>query len=358
MRRTSPGENTNDLSAMLALVDASSAQVDERLAVELALRYETWAPGQLAVVVGAIERQRVHLAEASTLYPGLDLSSDGELAHVRSTLLTNTELPVLDRSRWIALSNQWSDGLTTAIDEHAAAVAKNASLASRTARRSFQVTAIAGVAILLGAVALAALVARRRIQELADLEYRADYDALTGLANRSRSIREIEALCRNASSDARPALLFLDLDGFKAINDRYGHERGDQTLREVANRLRRAADDEVVIGRLGGDEFVAALPDARSREAVLDLATRLRAAILEAPTRAEISFDVSIGAAIHEPEQSYLDVLAAADAAMYAAKGTTQRFRFASHERADDQAPLQRQPATARAPQRSYELTR
>lgn len=332
--RVSPHRRTTDLSTLLAFVNASSAQVDERLSVELALRYRTWAPGQLAVVVGAIERQRLYLNEAATLSPPLALIPDAELERVRAALLTSAELPQLERQVWVALNDAWSLRLNAATERHANDVATRARHASADAERSFRITALAGLLVLAGALALATRVTRRRRQELADLEYRADFDALTGLANRARSIRELEMFCRSAKANAPPAILFLDLDGFKTINDRHGHDRGDDALRDVASGIIDAVGaSNYAVGRLGGDEFVVAMPETRTHGDLVDLAAKLRTAILAVPTPDNLGLDVSIGGAIHQPGQSHLELLVAADTAMYESKGTPDRLRMAGSAR-------------------------
>ncbi|WP_122979607.1 GGDEF domain-containing protein [Actinoplanes teichomyceticus] len=87
-----------------------------------------------------------------------------------------------------------------------------------------------------------------------DLRFRAEHDPLTGLANRARFEESAERALEPAA-DRPVALLLLDLDGFKPVNDTYGHEAGDRVLVEVARRLRRAAGPDDVVARLGGDEF-------------------------------------------------------------------------------------------------------
>jgi len=145
----------------------------------------------------------------------------------------------------------------------------------------------------------------------------ADTDELTGLGNR-RVLRE-----RLDASVAEPtAVALLDLDGFKAVNDTLGHDAGDELLRQVADRLRRATGPDEVLVRLGGDEFAVVLPGAGAGEAT----ARARAALaaLAAPFALE-GGDVEVGASAgvsatpeHGPGGGAL--LRRADAAMYAAK--------------------------------------
>src|SRR5688572_8342168 len=123
----------------------------------------------------------------------------------------------------------------------------------------------------------------QRVEQDRRTRYEADTDALTGLANRRALERTLAAALTRAASRSRSvALLMLDLDGFKAINDTHGHAAGDEALREVARRLRRCVRERDLVARLGGDEFVVVLTDlgARSR-AVQDSIDRIQAALAE-----------------------------------------------------------------------------
>jgi len=157
--------------------------------------------------------------------------------------------------------------------------------------------------------------AQRTKAELAKLRH---YDALTGLPNR-RLLQQRLAEAQNDTSTVT-ALLFLDIDRFKAVNDTMGHAAGDALLIEVARRLVDIAGPDHVTARLGGDEFVI-LCRGLDRDALTDLSERVRAAI-------EISYDIigrpcyvsaSIGIAIAD-QLGGLDLVCAADTAMYAAK--------------------------------------
>src|ERR1044072_2702005 len=108
----------------------------------------------------------------------------------------------------------------------------------------------------------------------------ASIDVLTGLPNRQR-MRELleEAIIAADRTQRSCAILFLDLDAFKPVNDSFGHRIGDAVLRAVAQRLAGAVGSAGQVGRLGGDEFAVVVNDGQSRRAVEDLATRLIAAI-------------------------------------------------------------------------------
>lgn len=116
-------------------------------------------------------------------------------------------------------------------------------------------------------VALHDVTAERRARET--LEYRAYHDPPTGLANRHLLADRFERLVAHARRHKLTfALLLLDLNGFKAINDRYGHDAGDALLRHVSARLEHVVRGEDTVARLGGDEFVLLLANSVSRESV------------------------------------------------------------------------------------------
>ena len=137
-------------------------------------------------------------------------------------------------------------------------------------------------------------------------------DDLTTLPNRRRLIAEIQSFASRKGS-----LLLLDLDGFKPVNDTYGHEVGDKVLQQVAQRFMRALPSSALLARLGGDEF-GILVDG-SQESVMEIALALRGT-LSYPfviDGNEISIDVSIGIAVNDGAD---DLLLRADNAMYSAK--------------------------------------
>jgi len=152
----------------------------------------------------------------------------------------------------------------------------------------------------------------RQASNLGEEKILARTDELTGLPNRRRLIAEIGAL-----SGVEGALLLLDLDGFKPVNDQYGHETGDQILRQVAARFSRSLPTGSVLARLGGDEFgVIVLGDEST---TLEVAHALKATLSYpfAIGGNQISISVSIG---HVRNDKNGDLLQRADAAMYEAK--------------------------------------
>lgn len=158
-----------------------------------------------------------------------------------------------------------------------------------------------------------------------EFEYLATRDPLTGALNRRAVLDACGAVF--ASGRRRMALLMVDLDHFKDINDRFGHQMGDAVLREAVGRMQRAIADKGLLGRYGGEEFVVLLPDVGKAEA-MDIAARLKQNIDEpfpadSPMAAVGSMAVSIGVAASESGTGSIgvdDVLALADAALYRAK--------------------------------------
>jgi diguanylate cyclase (GGDEF)-like protein/PAS domain S-box-containing protein len=170
-------------------------------------------------------------------------------------------------------------------------------------------------------VQLADVDARKRRED--DLERRATRDELTGLPNRAALLRALGERLAPGVLAPPPGLLFLDLDGFKAINDSAGHSVGDEVLVEVARRLRAAVRAEDLVARLGGDEFVVLFtphPTVDTREA--ELVERLHAVLREpVPTSAgRRVLSASIGAGRAAFGEDPAAVLSRADAAMYASK--------------------------------------
>ncbi len=159
-----------------------------------------------------------------------------------------------------------------------------------------------------------------------EMRRRATHDALTGLMNRAGFAQAAEARIRRPGP--APCLMLLDLDGFKSVNDVYGHSTGDRVLAEVAQRLRRTLPPEALAARFGGDEF-AVLYDPCAGWPPADLAAALIGAVVE-PFE---SFDagrlgVSIGLC-HAHGPSLTQMLSCADDALYAAKAAGRnRFRI------------------------------
>ncbi|OON63645.1 GGDEF domain-containing protein [Massilia sp. KIM] len=150
-------------------------------------------------------------------------------------------------------------------------------------------------------------------------------DVLTGLPNRRALLEALPEAMSRAQRVSRPAaLLFIDMDGFKEVNDTYGHEEGDELLRQFGARLAHTVRKTDMVARLAGDEFVVVLEMLADSSDAEETARKLLARVGEGFTlrTASVVVGASIGVAIHEPgDQPDLDAwLARADHAMYAAK--------------------------------------
>jgi diguanylate cyclase (GGDEF)-like protein/PAS domain S-box-containing protein len=163
----------------------------------------------------------------------------------------------------------------------------------------------------------------KRLQ--ADLARRALEDPLTGLANRTLLDDRLRvALARAGRHGSLTGVLFLDLDGFKAINDRHGHHVGDELLKAIADRLRAVLRPADVVARLGGDEFVAICEELAGLEEAHAIASRVEVAIGE-PVQTEagpLVVHASVGLALAEGarEADADELIRRADEAMYRAK--------------------------------------
>ncbi len=152
--------------------------------------------------------------------------------------------------------------------------------------------------------------------------YLADFDLLTGLANRSQFQMRLADLCKpDAGQSPRGALLLIDLDGFKIINDSLGHPVGDECLKEVANRLLALCHETEVVARIGGDEFAILLGPQFGQDATTDLAQRIVGSLsnpLEFFGQSP-KLGASVGIALID-DCVPSDVVKNADTALYAAK--------------------------------------
>lgn len=150
------------------------------------------------------------------------------------------------------------------------------------------------------------------------------HDELTGLPSRRLLVDRIGSAQRRCVRDAQQgALLFLDLDRFKQVNDQFGHATGDAVLREVAKRLLAVLRASDTLARVGGDEFVVLLPLVSGRQDAESVGQKLIEAVvtLDSVDGCDVSFNASVGIAFFQAESLDADVLLhRADAAMYAAK--------------------------------------
>jgi diguanylate cyclase (GGDEF)-like protein/PAS domain S-box-containing protein len=166
------------------------------------------------------------------------------------------------------------------------------------------------------------------------IQYVAHHDSLTGLPNRLLFNDRLGQAISRAKRDARQfALLYLDLDKLKPVNDTLGHDAGDQLLKSVAERIREQVRESDTVARVGGDEFTVILRDISSRQDVAAVAEKIIAAVAvpfrlgNRPQAVEIG--TSIGVAVYPSDaQDHETLIKIADAAMYRAKTQGNCFRF------------------------------
>jgi diguanylate cyclase (GGDEF)-like protein len=160
------------------------------------------------------------------------------------------------------------------------------------------------------------------------------HDGLTGLPNRTLLMERLgQLIAMSRREPRRIALMFLDLDGFKKVNDTLGHAMGDEVLKTVATRLSGLLRNSDTVARLGGDEFVVLLDNPENSERIAQIGTRV-IAVLNEPMRfddVEAHVGSSIGIAVFlDGADSAEALLKRADGAMYAAKAAGKNvFRFA-----------------------------
>ncbi|HQW80480.1 MAG TPA: diguanylate cyclase, partial [Pseudomonadota bacterium] len=195
-----------------------------------------------------------------------------------------------------------------------------------------------GIALIVGLCVLAvfAVMLLRRFRETqrlhaaliasaTELERVANTDALTGVANRGAVAAQFKQLLAQSQSGAHAlAVLLIDIDHFKKVNDHHGHLAGDAVLRDAAQRMCTVLPESARFGRWGGEEFIAILPDIEPAE-VSAIAERVRDVVAATPFHvddAELSISISIGVATApRPERRGIDrLIATADAALYRAK--------------------------------------
>lgn len=193
-----------------------------------------------------------------------------------------------------------------------------------------QLTAILAITLLLFGILLRFVLSHRRhelerCQTESRFAYLANHDALTGLANRNLFMDRLShAMARAHRCDARLALLFLDLDKFKQVNDTYGHGAGDQLLKMVGERICGCVREDDTVARLSGDEFVVILESIATHQGAATSAETINGKLAQ-PFLIDgetLNIGVSIGTAIYPDDSEDIEeLIKIADEAMYAVKG-------------------------------------
>ena len=186
------------------------------------------------------------------------------------------------------------------------------------------VVAIAYSLLMLPLLGVTALLIYQSTQQALRRAHEAGHDSLTRLLNRRSFDQHLEGyLEANLDGDVHGAVLLLDLDGFKQVNDRLGHHTGDRVLQGIADQMTASAPTAAVIARLGGDEFAVLIPDVSSEAAIIAATERLRSDLTQ-PIMVDgfpLCVGVSIGLAfIPRHGRTVEEVTSAADVAMYRAK--------------------------------------
>ncbi len=220
---------------------------------------------------------------------------------------------------------------------------------------------IVGIAVLIMVAAFMVLShVRRANRQLSDSERRAVElayrDTLTGLANRVRLRETLEKWLPPTDAENRVALLFIDLDGFKDINDTLGHAVGDEILAIIGERLERIVGSQALTARFGGDEFALLVPTGKQDGEIADLANRIIENVRKPVQAGEhlLNVGASIGIAIAPQDGRDPDeLLRRADIALYGAKGdgrgAWRRFDYAYEEALQKRSSTERELATALA---------
>jgi diguanylate cyclase (GGDEF)-like protein len=178
------------------------------------------------------------------------------------------------------------------------------------------------------------------------LSFRAEYDSLTNLLNRASLYERVERLLRAGSTSM--ALIYLDLDGFKEINDRLGHASGDTVLKTVAGRLLASVRRTDTVARIGGDEFVIVLPGVNDRNEALRIANTVAEAVSAPVTDCDdpLLFSASVGVSVFPTDGNDIDtLLKCADESMYKVKLARRSLRKATQLSSDSEETPQDQCA-------------
>lgn len=158
------------------------------------------------------------------------------------------------------------------------------------------------------------------VSQKEQIEYLANHCPLTNLANPKLIHNHFNHVLENISADRLLALLYMDLNKFKPINDTYGHDAGDFVLQEVAKRLKEKVAQEGLVGRLGGDEFLLVLHNLENKEAIYGLCADIKSLLAEPILYQGLTLQIgtSIGVAVHKDDgEQYMELRKVADANMY-----------------------------------------
>ena len=213
--------------------------------------------------------------------------------------------------------------------------------------RALPVILTSSLLVLLGSTFVGRNSARQTARYLIERQ-RARTDALTGLLNRNGLIERLRMPdLQSAKAKHHTAVIFADINNFKALNDTLGHEAGDEALRALADRLCRSMRHSDLVARLGGDEFVAVVVDPNPEDAAKRICNTLSGFASEPVSirQREIYVETAIGVALATGDASWNDLLVRADAAMYQAKHSANgEAVFAEKPRSHSRSHITRSP--------------
>lgn len=283
------------------------------------LRLQQVAAGDEQTVERVRRIERTKTDKVSELARSIELARSGDRRAAIALVQTGEGKRYMDdlRHHLVALMEDWRQKRKAAVqDAHQ--------------RLVFGAAALTVVAVLVCCLMAYTLFLQRRVFSKvhaysAALDEQAAQDTLTGLPNRRRLLAALDELAAQVGPRSRRiGLLYLDIDGFKNVNDSLGHSAGDRLLRQLAESLRAATRQNDVLARVGGDEFVLLAPACGDDKQLMDLAGRLIACVRAAGENeygGRFPIGVSIGiATCPDRVASVAGLLDAADAAMYAAK--------------------------------------
>ena len=280
-----------------------------------------------------VERERLSSITLSIGEGVCAIDADGKLTFVNRAAADMMELPSLN----ITIDDPVSDGVLAAPD-FLLVPASEAIRTGRTIREDDArfpgknggtvPVAYTASAVMSDGTPSGAVIAFRDITERKafedELHQHAFYDSLTGLANRGLLVERLDQALRRSAMDRKThALIFVDIDRFKSINDSLGHVTGDEFLVAIGARMKGVVRSHDLLARFGGDEFVVLLEDVAGVDVAVAAARRICAAVeqpMVLPDGYELVASVSVGIALTEPGKTADDVLRDADVAMYDAK--------------------------------------
>jgi len=311
------------------LVSLAGVADDALRGAELISQLRTITDAQTEVVVAFDADGRVTFANpAATRMLGTKADSELIGSHINDTCPMRVDSELLDPLQMVKNGTLVQDGDAALYDHRGNRIEVAYSLNPLTTVDREQG----------GAVMVIRDVSERRAFQEA-LTYRALHDELTGLPNRRLFMDRLDdVLARSAQSGGHHAVIFVDLDRFKLVNDSFGHLVGDQLLIQMSDRLQRLGHASDTMARLAGDEFVVLAEDVHGERNLLDLCELMSSNLREPYVIAghTVLATVSIGVAITSPGDSREDAMLGADAAAYAAKSAGRNcIRFATQALVD-----------------------